>query len=522
MRRRVLDKLLVLCLGAAAFLLAVELALWGASLVYFEPQGRPGYDISEHLTVEELACEDCPVVVCVGDSFTYGIGATEGNSYPDQLARQLGVATGRPVAVLNGGIGGANSSQVFSRLVQYGRVLQPDLVVLLVGARNKENLAGFSHQPRRIGTAPAGPPRRGLLEGLRLVRLMRFGVAGIQQASHPGWEKRLAEEIGGLSDVDVYLRWRARTGRDRRRNPADQSFEQGALLELGRYGAAREHFGRGVEQDASLSANYWGMGFAWRGERELAEAVAWFEKGIQADPSDPVNHLGVGMVALDDGAFWELGRQRVAEGIAVDPDFAEVACHYAHFVDDPGEALSWTLRGLERDPNAAFCYDSLMNQVGRAGAQRAIEPRLEALAARSGIAQSYLSALRAGALDDSWTGESELHRWLERDLRGIIAYCAEREIPLVVQNYPWPDLVSDTIARVARQAGVSFVDQEARFRSVMAEGTPREALFVRDGHCNDRGYGLMAEHLVEAVLERGLLPGSAGEAPSFEEPPNVP
>jgi tetratricopeptide (TPR) repeat protein len=506
--RRIAEKLLVVSLGFLAFLLATELSLWLASLVYFEPQGRPGYDISEHLTADDLVCEACPVIVCVGDSFTYGIGASEGRSYPDQLAGQLGQALGQPVAVLNGGIGGANSSQVYSRLAQYGRVIEPDVVVLLAGARNKENLAGFSLEPRSSEEEPSEPPRRGLLGRLRLVRLLRFGLAGLRQASHQAWEERLAEEIGGLSDVDVYLRWRARTGRDRGQDPADRSFEQGAsLLELGRYRAAREHFARGIEQDPGDSANYWGLGFASRGERELQAAVDWFERGIQADPSDPVNYLGVGMVAMDDGAFWELGARRMAEALEVDPDFAEAFCHYAHFVDSPREALDWTLRGIERDPDAALCYDNLMNQVGHADAQGEIEARLEALAPRSVIAQAYLNALRAGALDDSWTGESELHRWLERDLRDIIAYCAQRDIPLIVQNYPWPDLVSPTIERVARDAGVVFVDQERHFEALLAGGTPREALFVRDGHCNDRGYGQMAEQILLALRRHGLIPG---------------
>jgi hypothetical protein len=72
-------------------------------------------------------------ILCVGDSFTYGLGATgEGGSYPRQLEALLR-ARGETVAVVNGGWPGQTSREVLLRLPEQLRRHRPRKVCVLVG-----------------------------------------------------------------------------------------------------------------------------------------------------------------------------------------------------------------------------------------------------------------------------------------------------------------------------------------------------------------------------------------------------
>lgn len=52
------------------------------------------------------------VILCLGDSFTFGIGAEKGFSYPDQLSRILEARQCGRYKVINSGIPGSNSSMI--------------------------------------------------------------------------------------------------------------------------------------------------------------------------------------------------------------------------------------------------------------------------------------------------------------------------------------------------------------------------------------------------------------------------
>lgn len=69
-------------------------------------------------------------IVCLGDSLTRGYGATQGNSYPEQLARLLGAP------VINAGIDGNTSGQALTRLHNDVLAHSPRVVIVLVGGND--------------------------------------------------------------------------------------------------------------------------------------------------------------------------------------------------------------------------------------------------------------------------------------------------------------------------------------------------------------------------------------------------
>jgi hypothetical protein len=118
-------------------------------------------------------------VLCVGDSYTYGVGAPRGESYPDHLRRLLGDGW----AVVNEGWPGSNSSMMAERLPAWLSEDRPDVVIVMAGMNNQHNPLGGTYR-RLVQAGYVRPTAREalshrldlLLWRLRVYRLLRWTV----------------------------------------------------------------------------------------------------------------------------------------------------------------------------------------------------------------------------------------------------------------------------------------------------------------------------------------------------------
>lgn len=135
-------------------------------------------------------------ILCVGDSFTHGIGASDrSRSYPRVLWSKLEQSTPGGFAVLNRGYPGFDSSDILRRLTRQLRTLRPDYVYVLIGYNDR-----FSVQPEVLATeleadtAPDG--FRWRCRTLDLFRRIGIGLSGADPVrSYP-------KEICGLWHSD--------------------------------------------------------------------------------------------------------------------------------------------------------------------------------------------------------------------------------------------------------------------------------------------------------------------------------
>lgn len=125
-----------LLFSAAAIILFLSLAeivlqLAGLAVTRFSKPGlRPG----------------AKVIVCLGDSHTYGVFVSKEEAYPVQLEKLLN-RNGGNYQVINLGAPGKNSTQVLQELPEIIHNYHPDAVVVLVGVNNGWNISGQEKNP---------------------------------------------------------------------------------------------------------------------------------------------------------------------------------------------------------------------------------------------------------------------------------------------------------------------------------------------------------------------------------------
>jgi lysophospholipase L1-like esterase len=121
-------KVLFAFVTMAGFLLLAELLmqLFGLALtVIRKPALRPG----------------AKVIVCLGDSHTYGVMVDQDQTYPAQLERLLN-QNGGNYQVVNLGVPGQNTAQVINSLPGIIKTYRPLAVLVLAGINNGWNISG--------------------------------------------------------------------------------------------------------------------------------------------------------------------------------------------------------------------------------------------------------------------------------------------------------------------------------------------------------------------------------------------
>lgn len=156
----------------------------GFSLLVLLVSLEAGLQIA-HVVAAELRADShikhpgAPVILCVGDSHTYGTSLPEEDSYPSQLEDELkrrGIVTN----VINMGIPGQNTSELRRSLPRLLDRYGPDIVIILICSNNDWNRADILWSDIQDGKIDSGVKTWFLKAGykisdsLRTVQLVRY------------------------------------------------------------------------------------------------------------------------------------------------------------------------------------------------------------------------------------------------------------------------------------------------------------------------------------------------------------
>ncbi|MHB9154875.1 MAG: GDSL-type esterase/lipase family protein [Endomicrobiales bacterium] len=409
-----------------------------------------GLRIVGYLQTSRAGTDDLPqdkgkqVILCLGDSFVFGMGAPAGKSFPRQLEELFNRNTsagGKKYRVINGGVPGQNTSQLLERLPHSLRSAQPDLVLLLSGGANNWNTSGYAEYLRGRGFYSLLWKN---IDGLRVYRLVKLLAKNCAEKSGLplfgyGAPSRQATVPRPSPDHCIH----GEPGADRRaanapdqvpRNPRCFRCLAEACRAQGKIEEAKAYIEKAMEKGPRCADDCFCLGEYCRDRKDLVRAASWYMEGITLDPgkTDNSNYRGIKLLMHD-------CRNN-------DPVIAEVASFLKKLRKEtltPKHVISDLLETAEQGKDVLF---------------------------RKTLA------------------------WVEHDIDSIIALCRKERTRIVLIGYPMEDRMNRVLEKSAVRNGVLFVENNAPLRELLGNAQ-RSEYFTADSHCTAKGYGVMARNV---------------------------
>lgn len=121
-------------------------------------------------------------ILCLGDSFTVGAGASTRNSYPRQLERLLRENIGKDIKVINAGRMGNTSSLLLKNFEKDIALYRPKIVIVMIGCNNSWNFEDSSYFKLYKEKVGCFEKIDGILSRLRIYKLIKIGYLGFKNS----------------------------------------------------------------------------------------------------------------------------------------------------------------------------------------------------------------------------------------------------------------------------------------------------------------------------------------------------
>ncbi|MDD5745974.1 MAG: GDSL-type esterase/lipase family protein [Candidatus Omnitrophica bacterium] len=438
----------------------------------------PGNDFSK------LAADEY-VIVCLGDSFTYGIGAGRSRSYPAQLSRILNKRAGRHVfRVINLGVPGSNSTQAVITLKKLLTRLTPDMVIVLAGINDENNFS------RVIGKAAwAGIRSKSVLAHSRIYKFFSISRENISGALRRAGQNR----------DEVHVPRSVFAGND-----AGKLIGCGNIARnYGKYREAELLYLKALRIDPENAAATVELGRCLKLRGEYTGACAVLIGLIRRDPRR-------------EQALNEIQDILVREN---NPDHS-VQVYSDLAAEFPGEPYfsrqrlwAYELRaGAElsnrRFPEALADYAKLVEFDPENTAARRQIVRIRKKVARSVWIPYYVFEPRGNPIMNLFRVGIARHIADDKEIAGTILsdnlaqiceICRLHGIRLLFSGYP--DEVPLPMREAAQRYAVPLVEHAERFAVCGAAAVPlRFFVSENDTHCTSEGYRVMAENIAECIM----------------------
>lgn len=154
--------------GLFIFLIVLEICLRIGGYLYIQHRDPRLYVKKTESVKEEFK------LLCLGDSFTFGVGAVSESSYPRQLEKILQENVSKDISVINGGRL-ANTSSLLLKNIQ-GDIdkYSPDAMLIMIGCNNNWNLEDSSYFLLNRDDLSIIERLDRMLSGLRVYKLIKI------------------------------------------------------------------------------------------------------------------------------------------------------------------------------------------------------------------------------------------------------------------------------------------------------------------------------------------------------------
>jgi tetratricopeptide (TPR) repeat protein len=134
-------------------------------------------------------------ILCLGDSFTWGLGALPEKSYPAQLKELFAENCNKPIEVYNAGVPGFNSSLVLKELNKNIKKYNPNFIVIMIGSNNTWNLEESSYFLLKEMDSKHLNYLESILIKLKIYKLAKICLLAIRNKEMPPIEKNNSVSI---------------------------------------------------------------------------------------------------------------------------------------------------------------------------------------------------------------------------------------------------------------------------------------------------------------------------------------
>ncbi len=460
-------KLLLALISVTIAFICTELALRIYSNFYSK-QHLPQYKFNQ-------AINDTCKILCLGDSFTYGIGAGFENSYPAQLEEILNKEAQKiRFKVFNLGIPGYNSSEVVIKLIKVIQDIKPQIVIVMTGENDLWN-----HKNVTWRKLPFGLKIKVLLAKLRCFRLSSVFFENSKVL------------FSKMSNNTV----NSQTTTKNKKNTA-KLIEKANIYRTNReYTKAKKFYKQALMKDPSNEILLLELGRCYKLNNEYRKASDVFIDLIRLNPEDKNAHAEIKSLLIkqnNSGKSLELYLNLFK--IFPDNNFIRKELFNAYIYS---AGIFLVTNQLQRSLN---CYEKAID----------LYPENKKAILGKEMAQNFLathdnSRLNEVIFDELAKQNILVSPYLYREiilannLEKIIETCKRNSSILIFSGYPLG--VSNVIKEKTATHTIPLVDHQAAFESSLKQ-YPLEKYFVSedDSHCTKAGYRIIATNIASLIL----------------------
>jgi lysophospholipase L1-like esterase len=206
------------------------------------------------------------------------------------------------------------------------------------------------------------------------------------------------------------------------------------------------------------------------------KAIMWNKKIIENLPNSADVYHSIGRIYLKLGDR-QKARQFLMKAIEIQPDIPQFSTFFAFsFLRDP-----------VRDKEDLQFLQKYIN----------VNPAIRDIVERTLDQKKYYQ---------------EVQEWIRRDIAVMIRVAKISGIAVLLQNYPnynydkYMANVNMILKEIAQEYSVPFVDNAQVFQELILDGGNRDNYFSLDKiHCNELGYGIMAENIYNCIQRNKLI-----------------